>query len=109
MSKPNFDKAGKAKVLIPREGNTMPRLIISLSDELFRELQAASSAAHEMLCTPETWAQEAVESAIASRRLPNVERARYGARPGGCAMEADYEPEEYPVRLDALRDTQIID
>jgi hypothetical protein len=57
----------------------------------------------------EAGAQEAVESGLASRRLPSVEMGRYGGRPGNTSVERDYEPEGYRVRLDAVLDAQAFD
>jgi hypothetical protein len=50
----------------------MRAVTINLPDALFAELETASSNVHEFGFTPERFAQEAVESALASRRLPRV-------------------------------------
>ena len=84
------------------------KITISLSDTMYAALTKVSASAHEQMVTPETWATEAVESAIASRVLPSVETGRYGGRPG-TAVERDYEQEPYRVRLDAMRDSQVLD
>lgn len=52
----------------------MPRIAIDLSDELYRELQRVSEDVLEMCYSPERWATEAVESALATRRLPRAKR-----------------------------------
>jgi hypothetical protein len=52
-------------------GLSVRQITITLPDELYVELQTVSSeCTKEMGFGPETWAQEAVESALASRRLP---------------------------------------
>ena len=50
----------------------MQQVTIKLSDELYSELQRVSEDVLEMCYSPERWATEAVESALASRRLPRV-------------------------------------
>lgn len=59
----------------------MRRLIFkcALPDELFQELESAATAAH---CSPAAFCAEALESVLAARRLPNVQPARQGPRPG---------------------------
>ena len=51
----------------------MRRLEIFLQDELYRELEAATAT--DSMMTPQGWASEAVEAALASRRLPRVKPA----------------------------------
>jgi hypothetical protein len=71
----------------------MPRVTITLSDELFAELERVSAGANDLGFGPETWAQEAVESALATRRLPGVSQGRYGGRaPGSPSLEETYDP-----------------
>jgi hypothetical protein len=48
----------------------MKALTIHLQDELYAELVEVSAPHREMTFGPEQWAQEAVESALAVRRLP---------------------------------------
>ena len=50
----------------------MPNLVIKLNPELFSELEIASRHVCEMGFGPERWATEAIEAALASRRLPRV-------------------------------------
>jgi hypothetical protein len=50
----------------------MPNLVITLNPELYSELETASRHVCEMGFGPEKWATEAIESALASRRLPRV-------------------------------------
>jgi hypothetical protein len=50
----------------------MPDLIIKLNPVLYSELETASRNVYEMGYGPERWATEAVEAALASRRLPRV-------------------------------------
>ena len=77
----------------------MRRIVISLSDTLYATLSEVSANAHEPMLTPEVWATECVESALASIRLPNVTPGRLGGRAFGSRMDADCEPEGYPVHL----------
>jgi hypothetical protein len=50
----------------------MQQVVINLNDELFAELKSVSSDVLELCYSPEKWATEAVESALATRRLPRV-------------------------------------
>ena len=50
----------------------MQQVTIKLSDALYRELENAASNTLEMGFGPERWATEALEAALASRRLPRV-------------------------------------
>lgn len=51
---------------------SVQQVIIKLSDEMYAELQSVSEDVLEMCYSAERWATEAVESALASRRLPRV-------------------------------------
>lgn len=75
----------------------MRAVTIVLPDALYAELETASSKARELGFGPQAWAQEAVESALASRRLPSVAVGRCGARVF-TAVE-DPEPEAYRVHF----------
>ena len=66
------------------------QIVLDLPDALSRELQAV---AHESRITPGTWAQEAVESALASRRLPYVEPAKCAPHHKGAVGVRDVESE----------------
>jgi len=61
----------------------MQRVTVNLSDELFAELQSVSEDVLEMCYSPEKWATEAVESALATRRLPRVRRISETQHRGG--------------------------
>jgi hypothetical protein len=50
----------------------MKKLTIELPDGLYAELVTASAEAHEPGFRAKHWAQECVQSALASRRLPRV-------------------------------------
>jgi hypothetical protein len=76
----------------------MRRLTIVLPDALYEELESVA-AGHEMTFGPETWAQEAVESALATRRLPNVAPAKHGPQRRREFEVEDLEPEPYPVHF----------
>jgi hypothetical protein len=68
-----------------------------LPDELVNEL---AEAAGHYRCTALEFACEAVESVLASRRLPRmVTVGGYGGRHVPARVEEDAEPEGYPVHL----------
>jgi hypothetical protein len=71
------------------------KIIIALPEELFSELQAASADIHEMGFTPERWAQEAVESVLATRRLPRVRTSVQCGRHNGASVARDAERKSY--------------
>lgn len=72
---------------------------VTLPDPLFDELMEAAKGCR---CTPSQFAAEAIESVIASRRLPHVRRAPHGARIGVTEIDEEAEPEGYPVHLEQL-------
>jgi predicted transcriptional regulator len=47
----------------------MQRVTLNLSDEMYAELQSVASSVHVLGFTPEKWAEEAIESVLATRRL----------------------------------------
>lgn len=53
----------------------MQQVTIKLSDEMYTELPSVSQDVLEMCYSPEKWATEAVESALATRRLPRAKSA----------------------------------
>lgn len=65
-------------------GESMRRITIVLCDELYSELEAVA-AGHEMTFTPATWAQELIESELASRRI----RVRVPITTEGLQRKAD--------------------
>jgi hypothetical protein len=69
---------GRCSGLNPTRG-VMAQVTIKLSDEMYAELESAAADVHELGFTPERWAEEAVESALASRRLPRVKLGKNGA------------------------------
>ncbi len=77
----------------------MPSIKIQLSPGLFAELKSAAVASSDGAIgyRPEMWAQEAVESMLASRRLQRMPFTPngYGARPGG--LEREPEPVTFHV------------
>lgn len=74
----------------------MREVVLSLSDGMFAELEAVAGRVHEMGFGPEQWATEAVESVLASRRLPRVTPGTLGGRVKGFVLE---DPAPYPVHL----------
>jgi hypothetical protein len=76
------------------------RITITLPRELGRELKAAAAACAfgDERLSPALWAQEAVESVLASRRLPKIAPGRYGARVIG-AEKPEESPEPYRLCL----------
>ncbi|MBB5059094.1 hypothetical protein HDF16_003817 [Granulicella aggregans] len=56
------------------------QITIDLSDRQYAELKRATARANEPAFTPADWAREAVESALASHRLPTVRVGRHGPR-----------------------------
>jgi len=48
------------------------QLLIVLPDALYTELQEVSAEVKDLTYSPACWAAEAVEAALASRRLPRV-------------------------------------
>jgi hypothetical protein len=82
----------------------MRQITLTLPDALYTELEAASASVREHGFTPETWAQEAVESALATRRLPSVQLGSHGPH-ARRAIEEEAEPECYPVRFPEERES----
>lgn len=74
----------------------MVQITIFLPDEMHAELKAVSAEVAEMGFGPDKWAQECIESALASRRLPRMwaRGPAHGAFTSGCR---NVEPEGYPV------------
>lgn len=75
------------------------KVVINLPTELGRELKAAAAACAlgDEKISPALFAQEAVESVLASRRLPRIAPGRCGARLTPPAE--DNGPEPYRVWL----------
>jgi hypothetical protein len=75
------------------------KVVINLPTELGRELKAAAAACAfgDERLSPALWAKEAVESVLASRRLPRVAEGRCGARI--TPPVEDNGPEPYRVWL----------
>jgi hypothetical protein len=71
------------------------KITFDLSDGFYAELRAASAEALEIGFRPEDWAQECVQSALASRRLPRVTAGMRGAR----ARTDEPELKSYPLLL----------
>jgi len=76
------------------------RVVINLPHELGLELRAAAAACAlgDEKISAALWAQEAVESVLASRRLPRIAPGRYGARVNGVEKPEE-PPEPYRVCL----------
>jgi hypothetical protein len=70
----------------------MREITIVLNDGQYEELTWAAILACEQGFTEADWAREAVESCLASRRLPSVSHGRNGAR-----MSAEEEPKGHRV------------
>jgi hypothetical protein len=73
----------------------MRNITIALPEELFSELQSASADIHEQGFTPERWAQEAVESVLATRRLPRAQPSVQCGRHNGASVARDAERKSY--------------
>ena len=56
----------------------MQQVVIKVSDERYAELESVSADVLEPCHTPERWCTEAVESALATQRLPRVARESGG-------------------------------
>ena len=69
---------------------------LTLPDALYHELIEACQGSN---CSPKQFAAETLEGALASRRLPRVQVAAYGAQLGRriAAVEEEAEPKGYPV------------
>jgi hypothetical protein len=75
----------------------MPRITVNLSNTLYSELLDASARVNEHGFGPASWAQEAIEAALASRRLPKIEAGSHGPR---IAINSEPgELEGFPVLL----------
>lgn len=74
------------------------QITITLPRELGRELKAAAAACAlgDERISPALFAQEAVESVLASRRLPKIAPGKYGARVIGAEKPED-PPEPYHI------------
>jgi hypothetical protein len=66
---------------------------LTLPDELSSEL---TSACRECECSPQQFAAQTLESALASRRLPRVTLGANGPR----MATPEVEPDGYPVHLE---------
>jgi hypothetical protein len=80
----------------------MRQITIHLQEELYNELEAASAVVRELGFGPEAWAQEAIESALASRRLPRVPVGSHGPRIGEAESD-EAEPKCYPLHFKHFR------
>ena len=74
----------------------MVQITIFLPDEMHAELKAVSAEINEMGFGPDKWAQECIESALATRRLPRMwaRGAAHGAFTSGMRRGAAQEPED---------------
>ena len=52
----------------------MRHITITLNDTMYAELETVAAGTPDLTFSPATWAQEAVEAALASRRLPAISR-----------------------------------
>jgi len=84
----------------------MPQIRIALTDGQYAELKRATARAGEPGFSPTDWAREAVESALASHRLPRVTLGRGGARVArirAAEPEPEREPAEHRLMLPEAR------
>jgi hypothetical protein len=72
------------------------KITIDLPDGLYAELQTASAEANETSFRAKDWAQEAVQSALAARRLPRMAAAIRDTR---ARITDEPELKTYPVLL----------
>lgn len=81
----------------------MRTIAVELTDVLYAELEVAAAAIREHGYGVEAWATEALEAAIATRRLPHVTQGTHGPRistPEINEEVGEVGPEEcYPVHL----------
>jgi hypothetical protein len=68
------------------------KITIDLPDGLYTELLSASAEVKEIGFQPKHWAQEAVQSALAARRLPRMAAAIRGTR---ARITDEPEPKTY--------------
>jgi len=80
-------------------------LNLDLPDALEHELQ---SAARTSGIPATTWAAQAIESELASRRLPRVHCGSHGPRIGMQESEADAEPEGYRILFPNKEEMELI-
>jgi hypothetical protein len=87
-----WEETGRASPLfISREDeNVELNLTLTLPDALYNELL---DGCREASCHPKIFAAEALQSVLASRRLPKVEMGRYGARMRGTSGGTGHEDE----------------
>ncbi len=74
----------------------MRKITIQLSDALYSELAEVSAGVREHGYSADMWAAEAVESALAARRLPKVPPGKHGPHTRK-EIEIEAEPEPYRV------------